>query len=439
MTLRINVLCLPVRRRVAAWAACAVTALWAAATCGGATQEVAGAGTDTDASAYDEIKLLTEVLLHVRKHYVDEKTYRDITYAALHGMLQGLDPHSDFLEPAAYESIQGETSGRFSGIGIHIGMREGVLTVIAPIEDTPAFRAGMQSGDRIVGIDGEKTTGFTLTEAVKRLRGEKGSEVKVTILRAGDEGPQDIEIVRDDIKVPSVKGTRFIADGIGYVRITTFSSQTAVSLIEEVDRLAAQDLRGLVLDLRSNPGGLLNAAVAVAESFLERGQLIVTTVGRDDDLSSDPRKASGEERFTGFPMAVLVNGGSASASEIVAGALRDNGRAVLVGDRTFGKASVQSIIRMKAEDGAAIRLTTAHYYTPSGEEIHDKGIEPDIVVEMTPAEWRDVQIRRAHVENPDFYSDEQKAEHEEVVDRQLERATDLLQGILIFQRERPGD
>lgn len=388
---------------------------------------------DECGEAYDNIEMMTQVIMHIRKHYVDEKTYKDIAYGALHGMLRALDTHSDFLEPKAYKAIKEETSGSFSGIGIHIGLRHGILTVIAPIEDTPAFRAGVLAGDLIIEIEGESTAGITLRDAVDKLRGVKGTEVTITIRRLGEDDPLEITIVRDDIEVPSVKGTRIIEDGIGYTRITQFARPTAGLLKDALAELQGEDMRALVLDLRSNPGGLLGSAIEVAQFFLEKGTLIVTTRGREGVMEENENKADGETRYTDMPMVVLVNEGSASASEIVAGCLQDHGRAVLVGERTFGKGSVQSVIRLPPDEKAAIRLTTAYYYTPSGRLIHDKGIDPDILEEVSPREWRDVLVNRAQKEAPDLVSDEEREALAGVEDRQLLRALDMLKAVLIFQ------
>jgi len=351
----------------------------------------------------------------------------------MHGMLQALDPHSAFLEEPEYKEMQDDTSGKFSGIGIHIGAKNGLLTVIAPIEDTPAFRAGLQSGDFIEEIDGTKTVGLALRDAIRKMRGEKGSKVVLTIRRQGEEGARKVEIIRDDISVPSVKGTRIIADGVGYIRVTQFAQPTAAKLQEAVTNLLATNMTALVLDLRSNPGGLLTSAIDVGSLFLEKGGLIVTTRGRAGVQDEVRSVAGGAVHGTGFPMVVLVNGGSASASEIVAGALQDHRRAVLIGDTTFGKASVQSLLPMESAPKCAIRLTVAHYYTPSGRQIHDKGIDPDIPVYVTPEEWRKVQIRRAHIENPEIFSAEEKKTVEDAVDRPLQRAVDLLRALRIFK------
>ena len=391
---------------------------------------------DNGSFAYDHIELLTEALLRIRKHYVDEKSYQEITYGALHGMLHTLDPHSAFLEPAEYRGMREDTQGHFSGIGVHIAMRDGVLTVIAPIEGTPGFRAGLQSGDKILGINGEKTMGFTMRDAVKKLRGPKGTKVTITVRSLNEEESRDLEIVRDDIVVASVKGARLIRDGVGYIRVTTFTQPTAESLRAAVDDLLGQSMNSLVLDLRGNPGGLLSSAVEVAQLFLEKGQLVVSTEGRSGVHDKVENKAAGDHHYLDFPMAILVNNGSASASEIVAGALQDHQRAVLVGDTTFGKGSVQSLIPLSGDGGAAaIRLTIAYYYTPSGRLIHGKGIDPDIPVYLAPQDWRGVLISRSLQENPNHYTPaSDKEQYKDVVDHQLERAVDLLQAVRIFER-----
>lgn len=386
---------------------------------------------------YESIELLTEALLRIKHQYVEERTYEDIIHGALNGMLKSLDSHSSFMAPDEYEAMQEETSGKFSGIGIHIGLRNRVLTVIAPIEDTPAFRAGLQTGDRIVEIEGKSTQGISLREAVKKIRGTKGTKVTITIRRESAEGPKEVEITRDDIKVPSVKGARMITDEIGYIRITQFAKPTSVLLQEALDELMGKGLHALVLDLRSNPGGLLQSAIDVSEKFLKKRQLIVTTKGRKGVYDEVPSKASGDFHYVDIPIAILVNGGTASASEIVAGALRDHKRAVLIGATTFGKGSVQSVIRLSPFNGeSAIRFTTARYYTPSGREIHEKGLEPDIPVYVAPAEWRKIRIRRAHMENPDHFdfTEEEKEKFINVVDRQLQRAVDVLQAVKFFEK-----
>jgi carboxyl-terminal processing protease len=401
-----------------------------------AVGEETGVELEGPEAAYDNIEMLTEILLHVRDNYVEPKTITEITTGALHGMLRELDPHSDFLEPKDYSDLQEDTSGHFSGIGIHIGMREGVLTVIAPIEDTPAFKAGLLSGDRILKIGEERTVGMSLQDAVDLLRGPRGEPVTITIGRAGAEKPEDVTIVRDDIEVPSVKGVRMMNESVGYIRITQFALPTADEVAEGVRELQEEGMKALILDLRSNPGGLLKAAALVAEPFLGRGDLIVSTRGRDQKKDLTELRAGGRARYRRFPMVVLVNRGSASASEIVAGALQDHGRAILIGEKTYGKASVQSLIRLKTNEDAAIRLTTAYYYTPHGGAIHGIGIKPDIRIEVEPQAWRRILVRRSHETHPDAYSDEEKARYADAVDIQLERALDLLSAVVIFDRAR---
>lgn len=384
--------------------------------------------------AYEEIERLTEVILLIRKHYVDEKTYEDIVYGTLQGMLQALDAHSCFLKPDAYTEIQDETVGKYGGIGIHIGIKDGILTIIASIEDTPAYRAGLQSGDRILEIDGGKTLGMTLTDAVKKLRGPKETKVVITIQRLNEDRPQEVEIIRDEIEISCVKGARIINDGIGYVRITQFSIPTSASLQEALNKLITAGMDTLILDLRSNPGGLLKSAVEVSENFLKKDQPIVTIRGRKGVYNGDSMKAEGSYHYVDFPMVVLVNQGTASASEIVAGALQDHKRAIVLGDTTFGKGSVQSVIQLRSDEKSAIRLTTAHYYTPNGRKIHEKGIEPDIRVCVSPKEWQRIQIQRAHIENPEHFTEEDKAQYRDVVDCQLQRAVDLLHAVKIFKK-----
>ncbi len=391
---------------------------------------------DTSSVAFEKMQLLAEVMLQIRQSYVDEdKTgYQDLMYGALRGMLQSLDPHSQFMDPDMFNDMKSDTAGEFGGVGIVIGHRDGVLTVIAPMEDTPAFRAGILHGDKIVEIDGESTEALSLQDAVKRMRGEPGTKVKLKILRVNPQEIKEVEIIRAVIKVDSVKDARMLEDGIGYVRITQFNEPTADALQAAMESLLKQQLRALVLDLRNNPGGLLSAAVEVSQKFLESGAKIVTTRGRHPSTSQTQYAARGRHHYLDFPMVILVNGGSASASEIVAGALQDARRAVLVGERTFGKGSVQSVLPMA--DGSAIRLTTAKYYTPNERMIHEKGIDPDITVPMSVEDWFKVLAQRSREE----YGDDQPAEPpvpetpetEPVTDVQLERAVDVLKGILLF-------
>jgi carboxyl-terminal processing protease len=407
--------------------------------CGAICTPAAAADTnvqDSAESAYSQMELLTEMLIQVKKHYVEERTYEELIEGALKGMLHSLDPHSAFMDADEYADMKSDTRGEYGGIGIHIGMRDGILTVIAPIEDTPGFRAGLQSGDKIVGIDNERTMGLTMREAVSRLRGPKGEKVILSILGEDDSEPRDVEVVRDVIEVPCVKGGRIVRDGIAYVRITQFAAPTTEMLHKALKELEGEGMKALVLDLRSNPGGLLKESVRVSETFLKRGALVVSTKGREGVTETVDRKAVGSLRYLDIPIAVLINGGSASASEIVAGALQDHHRAILVGQTSYGKGSVQSIIGSRVDGKSAVRLTTALYYTPSGRLIHEVGIDPDVPVYLGREEWRKVQIRRAHLENPEVYKDEEKADYLDVVDRQLDRAVDLLQAIMIFEKRR---
>lgn len=388
---------------------------------------------DTSAVAFEKMQLLAEVLMQIRQSYVDEdKThYKELLYGALKGMLASLDPHSQFMEPETFTDMKNDTAGEFGGLGIVIGIRDGILTVIAPMEDTPAYRAGILHGDKIVSIDGESTENLSLQDAVKKMRGEPGTKVKIKILRAKLQELKELEVVRAIIKVESVKGVAMLPDKIGYVRIIQFNEPTAEALQKALEKLLAQGMRALILDLRNNPGGLLSAAVEVTQKFLKGGEKVVLTKGRPGLGVQTQYAARGRYHYTAFPMVVLVNGGSASASEILAGALQDNRRAVLVGEKTFGKASVQSVLPL--EDGSAIRLTTAKYYTPNERMIHDKGIEPDIYIPMTPDQWQKVLIKRSRDELGDAGADDLKIDLTNAVDVQLERALDVLKAIQSFQ------
>ncbi|MGE5284460.1 MAG: S41 family peptidase [Actinomycetota bacterium] len=327
--------------------------------------------------AYSQLKLFGDVLSIIQSSYVEEVNVDNLVRGAINGMVQTLDPHSSYLTPDMLKQIEVETKGAFGGLGIEIGMKDGILTVIAPIEDTPAARAGLQAGDKIVKIENESTKNMNVMDAVKRLRGEPGSKVTITVARESLPEPKTYTITRDIIKIKSVK-SRPMGDGIGYIRLTQFQQDSH----QEVNRALQEFLRekgglkGLILDLRNNPGGLLDQAVRIADEFIDSG-LIVYTDGRVE-AQKTKYAAHKEGTYTGFPIVVLVNAGSASASEIVAGALQDHGRAIIIGQRTFGKASVQTILPL--EDGSALRLTTARYYTPNGRSIQAKGIEPDIVV-----------------------------------------------------------
>ena len=327
--------------------------------------------------AYEKLKLFSDVLDIVEKNYVEEVKTEDLIYGSIKGMLETLDPHSSFMTPDDFKELQVETKGVFSGIGIEITSKDGILTVVSPIEGTPAYKAGLKAGDRILKIDGKTTKNMSLTEAVKKLRGPRGTKVTISILREGWAEVKDFALVRDVIPIHSVKH-KTLEESYGYVRIINFQDKTSQDLKSALDDLEQQNkpLKGLILDLRNNPGGLLDQAVKVADEFIEEG-IIVYTDGRIK--SQNVRfTAHGGEKPHPYPIIILVNEGSASASEIVAGALQDHKKAIILGAQTFGKGSVQTVIPL--DDGSGLRLTTARYYTPGGRSIQAKGITPDIIV-----------------------------------------------------------
>ncbi len=344
-----------------------------------AQEAEAGEGSKSE-NTYEKLKVFSEILSLLESNYVEEVNSDDLVEGAIRGLLKTLDPHTSYLPPASYKQMQVETSGKFGGLGIEISMRKGILTVISPIEDTPAFKAGILAGDRIIKIEDESTLDITLSEAVNLLRGDRGAPIKITIFREGMEEPKDYTIVRDVIKVRSLTSKIYNSD-VGYIKIRNFTKTTSNDLDKALAVFESKNVRRLVLDLRNNPGGLLNQAVEVADRFLDDENLIVYTQGRTEDQNM--RFTTHDRgRQVSYPMIILVNGGSASASEIVAGALQDLGRAVILGTQTFGKGSVQTIIPLS--EGSALRLTTARYYTPSGKVIQENGITPDIIVEMPP-------------------------------------------------------
>jgi carboxyl-terminal processing protease len=331
-----------------------------------------------NAATYEQLRLFTEVLSIVQNQYVDEVPPKELIYSAIKGTLRGLDPHSSFLDPESYREMQVETSGSFGGLGIEITLKDDILTVVAPIDGTPAYRAGLHTGDRIVKIDGLSTKDMQLVDAVKRMRGKPGTKVTISIVREGWAEPQDFDIVREQIRVQSVRMVE-MGEGIEYVKLRQFQEQSPHDLDAALDKLRKNGMKALILDLRNNPGGLLTAAVEVSEKFIDDGKLVVYTEGRVRNQNMR-FSAHAKRGYSQMPMVVLVNQGSASASEIVAGALQDWGRATIVGTQTFGKGSVQTIIPLS--DGSGLRLTTAKYFTPKGRSIHGKGITPDIIVEV---------------------------------------------------------
>lgn len=379
-------------------------------------------------NAYDAITLFTRVLEEVHRSFVDtnEAGYDSLIRHALTGMLQDLDPYSQFLDEESYEDMKDDTAGHFSGVGLVVSVKDGLLTVVSPMEDTPAFHAGLLSGDIIVEIDGKETREMSLSEAVKKMRGDAGTEIKLKALRPSTHEVKEHLITRAEIEVASVKDAKILSDGVGYIRITQFNEPTAEDLKTALKTLSEQDMKALILDLRGNPGGLLTAAAGVAELFLPRGEMIVFTKGRAEEMDQQTFKSSGLTHYTDFPMAILVNGGSASASEIVSGALQDHKRAILVGEKTFGKGCVQSVLPL--DDGAAIKLTTALYYTPSERVIQDHGIEPDVKVKMNPEDLFKIRLKQAQ---KDGEADKEIPVELEVRDVQLDYAIGTLKGMLI--------
>ena len=401
---------------------------------------------ENDSATYRQLNLFGEVFERVRVDYVEEVSDAKLIESAINGMLTSLDPHSSFLNEKNFRDMQVQTKGEFGGLGIEVTMESGLVMVVSPIDDTPAFRAGIKTGDLISQLDGEPVLGLTLAEAVDRMRGRVGTDIKLTIHRE-DQESFDVTITRAIIRIQSVRSR--IEKDIGYVRITTFNEQANNGLkkaMKEFKEELGDKLKGIVLDLRNNPGGLLDQAVAVADSFLERGE-VVSTRGRHDD--DDHRyNAHPGDLADGLPIVVLINGGSASASEIVAGALQDHNRAIIMGTRSFGKGSVQTIIPMGSL--GAVRLTTALYYTPSGVSIQAKGIEPGIMVEQARVELIDGGIRRREenlrgaLENSNAKPADAKmgapaeptsegAEESSLEDYQLARALDLLHGIALYE------
>ena len=409
-----------------------------------------------NSETYRQLTLFGDVFQRVKEAYVEEVPDKDLVKSAINGMLANLDPHSSFMDDEDFEDMQVQTKGAFGGLGIEVTMEDGFVKVVSPIDDTPADKANIQPGDLIIGIDNEGVYGLTLDEAVEKLRGKIGDPVLITI-RRGKNDPFEVKIIRDEIKISSVKSETF--DNIGYVRLTTFSQQTTPGLVKAVQQFKkdlGDEFQGVVLDLRNNPGGLLSEAISVSDSFLELGE-IVSTRGRDGNDSTHHYSRPGDI-INGLPLVVLINSGSASASEIVAGALKDHKRAVILGTRSFGKGSVQTVIPLPGH--GAMRLTTARYYTPSGISIQAKGISPDIKVEVAKIEpidfgiVREEDIRGALDKNDQDIIDEKgdntsvtsdqrdetslgseidiTEKTQDEIDFQLSRALDLIRGASVF-------
>ena len=380
--------------------------------------------------AYRNIAMFTRAMEQIRNSYVDKDkvSYELLIRGAMRGMMNALDEHSQFMDKEMYDDMQDDTRGQFGGLGIIISVKDNQLTIVSPIEDTPGFRAGLLPEDRIMEINGFVCDGISLPEAVKRLRGEPGTKVTLKILRPQTREVQEIILERAEIKVPSVKDTRIIEDGIGYIRVTAFNETTVNNLRKELETLQREGMKALILDLRNNPGGLLRSAIDVSQMFLSNREVVVSTQGR---RSGDEQvfRVTSREKPVSVPMVVMVNSGSASASEIVAGALQDHKRAVLVGEKTFGKGSVQSVLPM--EEGTALRLTTARYFTPANRMIHDKGIEPDILVPMSPDDWQALMTERnRQLSLPAHETDFSAIKNKDI---QLTRALSTLKGIMIYQ------
>ena len=387
---------------------------------------------------YRQLTLFGDVFQRVRSDYVEQVSDQDLIEAAINGMLTSLDPHSAYLPDDNFKKMQVQTKGKFGGLGIEVTMENGFVKVVSPIDDTPADKAGLQPEDLIISVDGISIVGLTLNEAVEKLRGPIGSNVKIAVQRAQDE-PFEVDIIRDEIKIRSVRSRLY--DSVGYVRITTFSEQTSPGLQKAIDDLQAESsegLTGLVIDLRNNPGGLLSEAIRVSDAFLEEGE-IVSTRGRGESDIQHAYARPGDIS-NGLPIVVLINSGSASASEIVAGALKDHRRAIVMGTRSFGKGSVQTITPMPGH--GAMRLTTARYFTPSGVSIQAKGISPDIEVALAriekleggPVREEDLRGALDSKEESSTSSDDAPEVPEDPieVDYQLARAIDLLQGLTVF-------
>ncbi len=358
-------------------------------------------------SRYENLELLQRVLHYVESNYVEATDNRKLIHGAIRGMLETLDPHSNFLPAEVFKDMKVDTSGRFGGLGIEVGMRDNVLTVISPIEDTPAWRAGIRPGDRIVRINGESTKGLTLAEAVTSMRGKRGSSIKLTVYRAADQRMRDFSLVRELVKIQSVKHD-LLEPGIGYVRLTSFNENAASDIRQAIEKIEkAGKLKGLVLDLRNNPGGLLDQAVEVSSLFIDEG-VVVSTAGRNPETKEVKMARKGMARKD-LALVVLVNSSTASAAEIVAGALQDHKRALILGQPTFGKGSVQSVVEIAPEVG--LKLTIARYYTPAGRSIQEKGVSPDILLEdfdskvLAEARKKQESLRekdlKGHMVNPD--------------------------------------
>ena len=390
---------------------------------------------DSGGNLYQELELFSDAVTIIRSDYVEEPESKKLIYGAMKGMLSSLDPYSQFMDPETYNEMKVETEGEFGGIGIEITIKDDLLTIISPIDDTPAYEAGLKAGDKIVKIDGEITRDLMLMEAVKKLRGKPGTNVDITVLRESEKKLLDFTITRSIIKIEIIKKAEFIEDGIGYIRLVEFQEKTHKDLEENLRKLEENGMQGLILDLRNNPGGLLDSSVDVAEKFLEEGKDVVSTKGRVKNQNM-VFKAKNRNKHLNYPMVVLINGGSASASEIVAGAIQDHKRGVIMGTKSFGKGSVQTVVPLS--DGSAIRLTTSKYFTPNGRSIHGEGITPDIIVEREEYSKEgekedDVDIFGTFLGEKDDDLKKMMEEKKKKYDNQILNAADVLKGILIYK------
>jgi len=410
-------------------------------------QEERTANIGGEQDQYQYLKLFGDVYERVKALYVDELTEQEIIEHAINGMLSGLDPHSSYLDNSSFDDMKVQTRGSFGGLGIEVTMENGIVKVVSPIDDTPAFDAGVQAGDLVTHLDGKPVVGLKLSDAVDKMRGKVGTTIELTIRREGEADPLKIKIKRDIIKIKSVRSR--VEGDVGYIRVTTFNQQTTPGVEKAVKDIKAElgdKLLGYVIDLRNNPGGLLTEAIGVSDAFLDKGEIVSTRGRQTEDTRRD--NATKGDLANGLPLVVLVNGGSASASEIVAGALQDHRRAVVMGTPSFGKGSVQTIIPLPQDN--AMRLTTARYYTPSGRSIQAKGIVPDIIVEL--AKLENIEGAEGIKESdligalsnatPEGMEDEDEGEKLELTDKakedyQLLRAIDLLRGVALYNSTHP--
>lgn len=403
-------------------------------------------------STYRQLNLFGDVFERVRGQYVESKEDEELVENAIRGMLSSLDPHSSYLDADDFKDMQVQTRGEFGGLGIEVTMENGFVKVVSPIDETPAFKAGVEAGDYVTHLDGESVLGLSLSEAVDKMRGKVGASIVLTVVREGADEALEIEIVRDIIKIQSVKH-RIEQEDVGYVRVTTFNQNTMPGLekaMKELKKEAGDKIIGYILDMRNNPGGLLDQAIGVSDAFLDKGE-IVSTRGRNENDTKRDNSTPGD-LANGKPIIVLVNGGSASASEIVAGALQDHRRAIVLGTQTFGKGSVQTIIPLPGH--GAMRLTTARYYTPSGRSIQAEGIEPDIIVEQAKIEQLGGKYKRTREgdlrgalnndskikskakalldQETEKSSKDEDEEEDKIEDYQLDRAIDLMRGVIMY-------